>query len=226
MKIEIGAPVLAVLALASATPLAADVPSAVVVLQVSGGGLPGQVAEAMPERFVLLEDGSVYVGGTATIATARLEKGDVRDIEKSLDRIRKISGLGSVVVFGPGEQKRRLIVHKGRALDITASGDTASAPPGLRPLASLMDTLAHFDTPALHPYRPASFALSAREGALPGGCRSWTFPVSLPQALAAPQSIAASAAERWPTGGQAASVCAGDKRYVVTLRPLLPGEKP
>ena len=126
-------PVLAFLALAPPATLAADVPSTVVVLQVPGDGLPGQVPEAMPERFVLLEDGSVYVGGTGTIATARLEKGDVRDIEKSLDRIRKIPGLGSVVTFGPGDQKRRLIVRKGRALDITASGDTASAPPGLAP---------------------------------------------------------------------------------------------
>lgn len=226
MRTELGASALAFLGLALVGPLPADVSNSVVVLQVSGGGLPGRVPEAMPERFVLLEDGSVYVGGTGTIATARLEKGDVRDIEKSLDRIRKIPGLGSVVTFGSGEQKRRLIARKGRALDIAASGDPASAPPGLRPLASLMDNLAHFDTPSLHPYRPASFALSAREGVLPGGCRSWTFPVSLPQVLAAPQSVAASAAERWPTGGQPASVCAGDKRYVVTLRPLLPGEKP
>lgn len=227
MRIESHVAAMALLALSPAAPrLAADVPSSVLVLQVSGGGLPGEVPEAMPDRFVLLEDGNVYVGGTSTIATARLEKGDVRDIEKSLDRIRKIPGLGSVVTFGPGEQKRRLIVRKGRALDITVSGDTASAPPGLRPLASLIDTLAHFDAPGLHPYRPASLALSAREGVLPGGCRSWNFPVSLAQALAGPQSVAASAAERWPTGGQPASVCEGDKRYVVTLRPLLPGEKP
>jgi hypothetical protein len=223
MRVELG---IAVLSVALAGPVAADVPSAVVVLQVSGGGLPGQVPEAMPERFVLLEDGSVYVGGTGTIATARLEKGDVHEIEKGLDRIRKIPGLGSVVTFGPGEQKRRLIVRKGRALDITASGDAASAPPGLRPLAAFMDTLAHFDAPGLHPYRPASFALSAREGTLPGGCRSWTLPVPLPQAVASPQSVPASAVERWPTGGQPAWVCDGEKRYVVTLRPLLPGEKP
>ena len=224
MRIGFGVPVLAILVFA--TPLAADISGTVLVLQVSGRGVPGQVPEAMPERFVLLEDGSVYVGGTGTIATARLEKGDVRDIEKNLDRVRKIPGLGSQVTFGPGDQKRRLIVRKGRALDITATGDAASAPAGLRPLASLMDDLARFDAPALRPYRPTSYALSAREGALPGGCRSWSFPVSLAQALAAPQSVAASAAERWPTGGQPASVCAGDKRYVIALRPLLPGEKP
>ena len=217
----------ALLALAlAAIPVAADVPGAVVVLQVSGAPLPGQVPEAMPDRFVLLEDGSVFVGGTATIATARLEKGEVRDIEKSLDRIRKIPGLGSSVTLGPGEQKRRLIVRKGRPLDITAMGDTAAAPAGLRPLASLLDMLGQFDAPSLRPYKPSAFAVSAREGTLPGGCRSWTLPVPLAQAVAAPQSVAASAAERWPTGGEAASVCAGDKRYVVTLRPLLPGEKP
>ena len=224
MRLDPGAPVLALLVLA--TPLAAEISGTVVVLQVSGREFPGQVPEGMPERFVLLEDGSVYVGGTDTIATARLEKGDVHYIEKSLDRVRKIPGLGSQVIFGPGDQKRRLIVRKGRPLDITATGDTAAAPPGLRALASLMDDLARFNTPALHPYRQAFFALSAREGALPGGCRSWSFPVSLAQALAEPQSVAASAAERWPTGGQPASVCAGDKRYVIALRPLLPGEKP
>jgi hypothetical protein len=217
-------PVTALLFLA--TPLAAEGPGAIVVLQVRGRGLPGQIPEAMPERFALFDDGTAYVGGTGTLATARLEKGEVRDIEKSVDRVRKIPGLGSQVTFGPGDQTRRLIVRKGRALDITATGDSASAPAGLRPLASLMDQLARFDTPALRPYRPASYALSAREEALPGGCRSWGFAVSLAQALAGPASVTAAAAERWPTGAQPASVCAGDKRYVVTLRPLLPGEKP
>ena len=44
--------------------------------------------------------------------------------------------------------------------------------------------------------------------------------------LVAPRVVKAEAAATWPTGAVAASVCAGDKRYAVTLRPLLPGEKP
>ena len=224
MRAGFGISVLLLLALSA--PLAAEAPGTILVLQVSGRETPGRVPAAMPDRFTLLEDGNVYVGGTSAAATAHLEKNEIREIEKSLDRVRKIAGLGSQVTFGPGESKQRLLVRKGRVLDITATGDPASAPQALRPLASLMMDLAAFSHPALHPYRPAFLALSAREGELPGGCRSWTFPVPLAQALAAPQSVSAAAAERWPTGGEPASVCAGDKRYVVTLRPLLPGEKP
>jgi hypothetical protein len=224
MRIGFGISVLALLA--PRVSLAAEAPGTILVLQVSARDVPGRVPTAMPERFTLLEDGNVYVGGTSAVATARLEKGDVREIEKSLDRVRKTAGLGSQVTFGPGELKQRLLISKGRPLDITATGDPALAPPALRPLASLMSDLAAFSHPALHPYRPAFLALSAREGNLPGGCRSWSFPVPLAQAVSAPQSVSAVAAERWPTGGQPASVCAGDKRYVVTLRPLLPGEKP
>ena len=39
-------------------------------------------------------------------------------------------------------------------------------------------------------------------------------------------AVAAADAIGWPTGALPASVCAGDKRFVVTLRPLLPGERP
>jgi hypothetical protein len=223
---RVGFALSALVVLAFSVPLEAEAPGTLMVLQVSGRDIPGRVLAAMPDRFTLLEDGNVYVGGTSAAATARLEKNEIREIEKNLDRVRKIAGLGSQVTFGPGELKQRLLVRKGRGLDITATGDPASAPPALRPLASLMSDLAAFSHPALRPYRPAFFALSAREGSLPGGCRSWAFPVPLAQALAAPQAVAAAAAERWPTGAEPASVCAADKRYVVTLRPLLPGEKP
>jgi hypothetical protein len=42
----------------------------------------------------------------------------------------------------------------------------------------------------------------------------------------APRILTAADFATWPTGAAPASVCAGDKSYVVTLRPLLPGEKP
>jgi hypothetical protein len=65
-----------------------------------------------------------------------------------------------------------------------------------------------------------------REARLVGGCREWTFPFPLASAQAAPRTVSASEAEGWPTGALPASVCADDKRYAVTLRPLLPGELP
>ena len=201
-------------------------PGAAVILHVSSTVVSGEVPEAMPARFVLLDDDDVYVGGTNDVAFTRLDRGDVKRIEKDLERVRKIPGLGARVAFGSGATTYRLTVRKGRPLDVTATGDPASAPPGLRPLAALMAQLATFDHPSLRPYRPAFYAVSAREGRLSGGCRAWSFPVPLAQALASPQPLAASLVEDWPTGASAASVCVGDKSYAVTLRPLLPGEKP
>jgi len=200
-------------------------PAPVVVLRVSAAPLPGRDAEAMPPRFALMEDGTAYIGGTSDVLTTRLEGSDVNAIEKDIDRIRKIPGLASRVDLGKGDRRYRILVTKGKPLDLTAVGDLAGASPAFRPVVSLITRLTDFGGPGLRPYRPASFALSAREEALPGGCRSWTFPVTPAQALASPQLVSAAVAETWPTGGDVASVCAGDKRYVVELRPTLPGER-
>jgi hypothetical protein len=126
------------------------------------------------------------------------------------------------VTIGPGARKLRLSMHK--SPPIVVQGDPSGAPANLKPLASLLEDLERFDTPGLKPYAPVGFVLRAREGTLPGGCKSWSFPVPLAQALAAGQVV--SAAGRWPTGANPASVCEGKARYVVTLRPLLPGERP
>jgi len=187
---------------------------------------PGLVSDAAPKRFVLLEDGSVYVGGTQDVAAGRLEKGELKELGKRLDRVRKTPGLGSSVSFGEGGQRYRLLVTKGKPLDVVAAGEPASAPAALKPLASLLVDLASFQHPSLRPYRPASFALHAREAKLDGGCRSWSFPVPVERAVASPQPIPASEASGWPTGAQAASVCVNDRTYAVTLRPLLPWEHP
>ena len=46
------------------------------------------------------------------------------------------------------------------------------------------------------------------------------------ESVFAPIGVPAKQADGWPTGATPASVCSGDKQYVVTLRPLLPGELP
>jgi hypothetical protein len=186
--------------------------------------LPGYVAEGAPPRFVLLEDGQVFVGGTSEVATGQLGRDDMKAIEKQLSEVRKLPGLGSAVTLGPGRAQHRLMVKKGRPLEIVATGDPAQAPPGLRPLGALIERLAAFHHPSLRPYEPGAFALRVAEGTLPGGCRSWAFDVPLAQALASPQNVPRDAALGWPTGAMPASVCDGDKTYVVTLRPLLPDE--
>lgn len=187
---------------------------------------PGLVADGAPKRFVLLEDGALYVGGTQSVAVGRLEKPELKDLGKRLDRVRKTPGLGASVKFGEGPQRFRLVVSKGKPLDVVATGDPAGAPAALKPLAALVADLASFQHTSLRPFRPATFALQAREASLAGGCRSWSFPVPVERALAAPQPIPASEAAGWPTGAQAASVCVNDRRYAVTLKPMLPWERP
>ena len=210
----------------STTARAADIPKAVVVLEAGAVPLPDQVAAAAPPRFVLLEDGQVFVGGTSSIVTARLAGRELKDLERRLSDIRKLPGLAGVVTVGPGTQVRRLSLRKGRALDIRVEGDLAQSPPALLPLAALVGDLERFHHPSLRPYAPTRLALQAREAALPGGCRRWTRPEPLADSVFAPQAVSAADFETWPKGAAPASVCAADKKYVVTLRPLLPGENP
>ncbi len=188
---------------------------------------PELIADGAPRRLVLLEDGTLYVGGTQRIAAGRLEKGELKEIDKRLEKVRKATpGLGGNLSLGTGAQRFRLVVSKGKPIDVVVTGDPAAAPFNLRPIASLVADLAAYQHPTLRPYRPAFYALRAREASLPGGCREWTFPITPDKALQAPQPLAAAETQGWPTGAQAASACASDKRYAVTLRPLLPFEKP
>jgi hypothetical protein len=52
-------------------------------------------------------------------------------------------------------------------------------------------------------------------------------PEPLAQSVFAPREVPARGHGDWPTGAVPASVCTDDgKHYVVTFRPLLPGERP
>ena len=198
----------------------------VVVLEVASRVGPDEVPETAPPRFALFEDGQVFLGGTRELLAGRLEKGEAKEIEAQIDRIRKLPGLGSSVSFGPGDRRARLVVRKGRPLEIVATGDPDAAPPNLRPLAALVRTLESFSHPSLMPYRPASYAVRAREGTLPGGCRPWDSRLPpLAELAGAGHAVAADLVWGWPTGAIPASVCEGDRRYVVTFRPMLPGER-
>jgi hypothetical protein len=215
-----------VMGLAASTAAAGDIPDAVIVLEAPPAPVPGQVAEGAPPRFVLLEDGQVFVGGTSRLATGRLSAGERKELERRAADVRKLPGLSSAVTLGPGTVRRRLVVRKGRPLDTTLTGDPAGAPPGLRPLVAFVDWLSRFQHPSLKAFEPSSYAMSAREGELPGGCRTWNRQEPLDSALLAPRVVPSTGVGDWPTGAIPASVCAGDKRYVVTFRPLLPGERP
>lgn len=221
-------------ALAGPRSVKADVPGAMLVLEASPGGA-GRDAASAPPRFVLLEDGQVFVGGTERLEAGRLEKGEAQALKKRAEALRKLPGLGERVVLGGDPAlTMRLRFVDGKPFEVVVAGDPAQTPPHLAPLATLLADLLRFNHPTLRPYAPPGYAMVVREGRLVGGCRPWGFTFPIAAALSAPRLVSPAEAVGWPTGAVPASVCASDtdpsdpagKRYVVTLRPLLPGEQP
>lgn len=217
----------ALLLLGLAAPGSAGETGPVVLLEVASRVGPDEVPEAAPPRFALFDDGQVFVGGSRELQAGRADKPEVKAIEAQIDKVRKLPGLGSFVSFGPGESRARLVVRKGRPLEIVATGDPAGAPPNLRPLVLLLQVLESFSNPTLRPYQPSGYLARAREARLVGGCRIWDVRLpALAELAAGPRVVAPELVGSWPHGAMPASVCAGGKRYVVTFRPLLPGERP
>jgi hypothetical protein len=205
---------------------ASEIPDALVVLE-AAPGTPGSDPSSAPPRFVLLRDGQVFVGGTSRMEAGRLEKGEAQALRKRAERAGKMPGLASPVTLGGDDSRTlRLRLLEDDPVEIAATGDPAAAPPPLAPLATLLVDLLAFHHPSLRPYAPASYALAVREGRRPGGCRAWGFAFPIAEALGGQHVVPAADVMGWPTGAVPASVCAGDRHYTVTLRPLLPGEQP
>jgi len=223
----------------AALPLVAgEIPGAVLVLE-TAPGTPGSDPTGAPPRFVLLRDAQVFVGGSSLVEAGRLEKGEAQALQKRASALRKMQGLGSPIAFGGGgDRTLRLRLLEDEPLEIVATGlppedsphirggDPAAAPAPLAELARLLQDLGHFHHPSLRPYAPSSYSLTVREARLAGGCRAWSWPFPIAEALAGPRAVSASDAASWPTAAMPASVCVDDRRYAVTLRPLLPGEVP
>jgi hypothetical protein len=172
----------------------------------------------------MLRNGEVFVGGTSEILTSRLERKVRRDLQKQANRVRKLKGLVGEAILGPGETRYRLYIRKGGTF--SARGDLTAVPSRLKPLGRLLERVLCFDHPTLRPYRPSRYRLAVRAGVLRGGCRNWSFALPLLDALPAPRVVPAEMVVGWPTGAVPASVCHRGRKYVVTLRPLLPGENP
>ncbi len=205
---------------------AGEIPGALIELFATTPFAPLQNWSAAPPRFVLMDDGQVFLGGSKEILTGQLEKDEVKAFESQMEAVRKMPGLASLVSFAEGEEPSyRLRGGKGKPVDVRATGDPARASPALRPLAALLDRLLRFDHASLRPYAPASFALTAREATHRGGCRLWTL-LPTPHDAASGTTVQGSAMESWVGGVYPTSVCLGDKPYEVFLRPLLPGERP
>ena len=207
--------------------VAGELPGAVLTLEVTDAPREDRIAAAAPFRFALLADGQVYVGGTSALLSGRLSKDEVSVFEQRLNSVRKLPGLASVVSFSAEKSGYRLGSRKGnKPLDVLAQGDLKAAHPALVPLAALIGDLLAFSHPSLRPFEPSSYGVVAREGRLAGGCRPWTVPVPLTDALSGPRQTPAPSVTGWPTGAMPAQVCVGDKTYLVGFRPLVAGEKP
>jgi CRP-like cAMP-binding protein len=123
-----GLAVLAVAALAqAASSSSAEIPNALVVLEVLVPAQPGDVPAAAPPRFVLMEDGTVYVGGTRDVRVGKLESSEQKDLDRRIGEVRKLP-LTGVMTVGPGNERRHLFLKKGRALEMVLSGDPADPP--------------------------------------------------------------------------------------------------
>jgi hypothetical protein len=221
------APLLAVAGLLAAQPVSGDeFPEAIVVLE-AADGFPDSVPSGAPPRFVLGRDRRVFLGGSEKIYAGLLDRDEVKAIERRIKDLRKSGLLQPSVSFGDDTGKRyRLRLPREEVSDVLMTGDPASAPPGMRGLATFVNDLLRFDHPSLRPWAPTEFLVTAREGELVGGCRAWLLPTPFESIVAGPQRIPVAGAERWPAGSDPASVCHDGRRYVVTFRPLLPGERP
>jgi hypothetical protein len=215
---------LLVLALVRGTS-ASEVPGAALVLEAEPGS-PGSDPVGAPPRFVLMKDGQVFVGGTEGLETGRLDKTESSALLRRADAVRRLRLSSPVSLEGDASRTARLRLLEGKPLELVVKGDPAQASPTLAPLSSLLTDLLRYDHPSLRPYAPTSYAMVAREDRLGGGCRAWTFSFPLTEAVSAPRTVTAEEARGWPTGARPASVCVDGHRYVVTLRPLLPGERP
>jgi len=204
---------------------AAEVPGAAIVLEADPGS-PGSDPSGAPPRFVLMKDGQVFVGGTERLEAGRLDGAESSALLKRADAVRRLRLSSPVSLGGDDSRTARLRLLEGKPLEIVAKGDPAQASPALAPLASLLTDLLRYDHPSLRPYSPTSYAMVAREARLVGGCRAWRFGFPITEAVSAPRTVTAEEVTGWPTGARPASVCVDGSRYVVTLRPLLPGERP
>ena len=130
----------------------------------------GEVPSALPPRFVLLEDGQVFVGGTSQIAAGRLDKAELKDLEQRLALVRKLPGLAArdhvrdaatprYRLQSLQEQARRRGDRGPRrgAARLAAAGRASPRPRRRSTTASL------------RPYEPASFLLLGRGGSARGG---------------------------------------------------------
>jgi hypothetical protein len=199
--------------------------------------LPGEMRltaresfDGVPPRFVLMTDGSVYVGGRREVLKGALSRPEMQDISTRLDQVLKSlgkSGPPPTLAVGEGPAIFRLSVLLGTPFQTVIMGDlkTAMVAPSLEPLPDFVRRLANFRHPSLRPFDPPQFAMVVREKVVSGGCRSSKGLPALVPALSTETVVSETVTRGFPTGPDVAQVCDGLRRYTVVFRPLIPGER-
>lgn len=190
---------------------------------------PRESLDGVPPRFVLLTDGSVFVGGRREVLRGRLDKDEMQAISTRLDlAIKSVgkAGLPRTLVVGEGPALFRFSVLLGSPVQFVVMGslEAAGAPP-LSPLPDFIRHLADFRHSSLRPWTPAHFTMIVKERALPGGCRTAPGLPPLTQTVANSVVVAERLTHGFPTGSDLSQVCEGPKRYTVAFRPVIPGER-
>jgi len=190
---------------------------------------PRESLDGVPPRFVLLTDGSVFVGGRREVLKGRLDKNEMQAISTRLDlAIKSVgkAGLPQTLGVGEGPALFRFSVLLGSPLQFVVMGnlEAAGAPP-LSPLPDFIRHLAAFRHPSLTPWTPAHFTMIAKERALPGGCRLASGLPPLAQTVANSVVVPEKLTHGFPTGSELSQVCEGPKRFTVVFRPVIPGER-
>ena len=188
--------------------------------------------DGVPPRFVLLTDGSVFVGGRREVLRGFLDKTEMQSISTRLDLAMKSVGRATpptlVMGQGPGEGEGspifRFSVLLGAPLQVVVMGRIpAPGGPALSPLPDFIRRLAGFRHPSLKPWDPAEFVMIVREKTLTGGCRTAKGLPAPAQAVNMETTVQESLTRSFPTGPDLSKVCEGPKRYTVAFRPLIPG---
>lgn len=193
------------------------------------GFTPRESFEGVPPRFVLLTDGSVFVGGRRDVLRGSLDKSEMQSISTRLDLAMKSLGNGGppqTLVVGEGPALFRFSVLLGSPIQLVVMGNLeAQDGPPLAPLPDFIRRLAGFRHPSLKPWDPDRFTLIVKEKTLQGGCRPAPGLAPLASKVGNEQVVAGTLARGFPTGPDMAQVCEGPKRYTVVFRPLIPGER-
>ncbi len=193
------------------------------------GLTPRESFDGVPSRFVLLTDGSVFVGGRREVLKGWLDKGEMQAISTRLDVAMKSLGKAGppqTLVVGEGPAIFRFSVLLGSPIQVVVMGNLESAGgPVLAPLPEFIRGLANFRHPSLKPWDPDRFTLIVKERALTGGCRSAPALTPLAARVANDSTVGEALTRGFPTGTEMSQVCDGLKRYTVVFRPLIPGER-